>query len=448
MRTVCLTAVIIALHVARPATASPQDSHAPPVEATVRLTLADAISRGLATSHRLAEAGAREDVARAAVEGRQAADRPEISILGGYSRTNHVDEFAVPQPTGGFRVLYPDVPDNYHTRLDLQWPIYTGGRTDALTRAAAAEAKAVGSDMSVARADLRLEITRAFWAYLTAQEAERVLEESLTRVDAHVTDVRNRLSVGLISPADVMSAEAQSSRQRLFLIDARNARDLAAGDLGRLAGLPPGARIALDASLEEPAKPVGNPDSLVDEARAQRPERSAFEQRVTAAVERIEAAAAGKRPVVAVAAGYDYARPNPRIFPREDTWQDSWDAGVNVTWSLWDGGRVRAAVAEATANSRAAEQRLAEFDSVLDVEVRQRRLDLESRVAAVGVAADAVRSAAEARRVTAERFAAGVATSTEVLDAQITLLETELDRTRAIANVRLAEARLERALGR
>jgi outer membrane protein TolC len=59
-----------------------------------------------------------------------------------------------------------------------------------------------------------------------------------------------------------------------------------------------------------------------------------------------------------------------------------------------------------------------------------------------------VRAAAEARRVLAERFAAGVATNTDVLTAQVTLLQAELDRTRAVANAQLASARLERALGR
>jgi outer membrane protein TolC len=58
-----------------------------------------------------------------------------------------------------------------------------------------------------------------------------------------------------------------------------------------------------------------------------------------------------------------------------------------------------------------------------------------------------VRSAEEARRVVTERFAAGVVTHTEVLDAQLVLLQAELDRTRALAGVRLAEARLARATG-
>jgi outer membrane protein TolC len=47
-----------------------------------------------------------------------------------------------------------------------------------------------------------------------------------------------------------------------------------------------------------------------------------------------------------------------------------------------------------------------------------------------------------------DRFAAGVATSTDVLVAQVALLENQLARTRALAAVRLAEARLERSMGK
>ena len=46
------------------------------------------------------------------------------------------------------------------------------------------------------------------------------------------------------------------------------------------------------------------------------------------------------------------------------------------------------------------------------------------------------------------QYQAGVITQTEVLDAEYALLQAELDRTRALANLRLAEARLARALGR
>ena len=65
--------------------------------------------------------------------------------------------------------------------------------------------------------------------------------------------------------------------------------------------------------------------------------------------------------------------------------------------------------------------------------MRQRVLDVESGRAAIAASDEAVTAAAEARRVVEERFRAGVATSTDVLDAQVALLEAELERTRLAA---------------
>jgi outer membrane protein TolC len=41
-----------------------------------------------------------------------------------------------------------------------------------------------------------------------------------------------------------------------------------------------------------------------------------------------------------------------------------------------------------------------------------------------------------------------VIAQSEVLDADLVLVQVQLDRTRALAGVRLAEARLDRAIGR
>jgi outer membrane protein TolC len=408
----------------------------------------EAQSRAREASHRLAEARARESVAQATVAVREAADRPTLAALAGYTRTNHVIPFIVPSAVGLPRVLYPDVPNNYHSRLDLQWPIYSGGRSDALERAARAEAAAAGADSSVAQADLRLEVARAFWAVVTARTTVDVLEQGVARSQAHVADVRQRFAAGLVPPNDIASAEAQESRARMLAIEARNQRDVAAADLARLVGLAPGQPLEPVAALDAPAPAVPAVDPLVVSARESRDERRALERRIESASGLRDAAAAGRVPTIAVTGGVDYARPNPRIFPRADRWDDSWDAGVNVRWSFWDGGRTGADVAQAAGAIEVARQRLAEFDSVLAVEVRQRALDLESGRAAVAAAADAVRAASEARRVVAERYQAGVIAQIEVLDAEYALLQAELDRARALAGIRLSEARLARAIGR
>ena len=438
-----LTAVLLWL--------SPIATAQTPEPAPLRLTLDDAVRRGVETSHRIAEAVARGEAADAAVGERRAATLPQIAGQAGYTRTNHVDTFGILLPNNQLRVIYPDVPDNYRTRLDLQWPVYTGGRLDALERAARIDATASADEVATARAELTLEITRAFWSFVTTTESLRVVQEAVTRIAAHLKDVRNQLAAGLVPPSDVFTVEAQESRQRMLAVQARVARASAEAELARLVGVAPGT------ALETFGTPEGAPDvahapagsfaTLIGAALHQRSERAALVKRLDAATERSRAATAGTKPIVAVGGGLDYASPNPRIFPREKAWRTSWDASVNVNWPLFDGGRARSEMAEAAASARVVRERLADFDASLAVEIRQRLSEIEASRAAIDAAADAVRSATEARRVLGDRFAAGVATSTDVLDAQVALLQAELDRTQAVANAHLADARLARALG-
>jgi multidrug efflux system outer membrane protein len=215
------------------------------------LTLAEVIDRALAASHRIGEAGARRDAVLASAAARAAADKPTVSLLGGYLRTNHIDEYAIAVPGGPTQIIYPDLPDNWRTRLDLQWPIYTSGRTSALERAARADQTAAGHDVATAQADARLDAIRAFWSLATAIESVRVVEEALALVDAHLHDVRMRREVGLSAPNDVLSAEAQRSREMLMLINARSARDVAEADLRRVIGAAPDTPIHIDAEPDE-----------------------------------------------------------------------------------------------------------------------------------------------------------------------------------------------------
>jgi outer membrane protein TolC len=417
--------------------------------ALLTLTLDEALERGAQASARLREAGARTEMASAVAEQRRAASQPQLTVQAGYMRTNHVTPFVLPVPgaTGPVQPIYPDVPDNYRSRLDLQYPLYNSGRFTALEQAARSESAAADADERTARADLSLEIARAYWTFVTAIEQLGVVEQSIAATRAHLENARLRLDAGIVAPHDVLAIEAQESRQQLLAIQARGNRDVAEADLARLIGAPQ-ARIRPASPLAPPAPLTAGLESLVAEAASRRTEREALSRRLTAAQERLRAAEVSNRPTLSAGGGFDYSSPNPRHFPREPEWHTSWDVGVNLGWRLFDGGRNRAEVAETSAATRAMRARIDEFDAVLGVEVRRAVTELTSSVAAIETAEQGIRAAAEARRVANERFLAGVATSADVLDAQVALLQAELDRTQALASGRVAEARLARAVGK
>jgi outer membrane protein TolC len=159
------------------------------------------------------------------------------------------------------------------------------------------------------------------------------------------------------------------------------------------------------------------------------------------------AAQAGTKPTIGALAGVQPARPNERFVPRTDQWNVSWDLGINLTWPLFDGGKSHADAATASAQAESIAHRIEQFDARLALEVRQALLDITASRAALAASGEAVAAATEAHRVVSERFNAGVATSTDVLDAQLALVQAELERTRLMAGLRINEARLMRAVG-
>ena len=89
-------------------------AQAPPL----RLTLDEAVARGIEASHRLEELSARRDAAQAIEDQRAAAERPQLAALAGYTRINHIEEFGVPNPGGAFRLIYPDLPNRTQSRIE------------------------------------------------------------------------------------------------------------------------------------------------------------------------------------------------------------------------------------------------------------------------------------------------------------------------------------------
>ena len=231
----------------------------------------------------------------------------------------------------------------------------------------------------------------------------------------------------------------------MLLIEAGNQRAVSSSDLARLIGMDVlGPSLDPTADLEAPPAPATLEDAraLITQARSVRPERRALEQRIQAGEEQVAAARAGALPTIAVVSGFDYARPNPRIFPRAGRWDESWDAGVNVSWNLWDGGRTGGTRRVAQADSLVTSHAGASMSSI--PLSPSRCVNGNSRsIPAVPPSAphDAV-SALPKLGVLWPSLPGRRGHADGSARRGFALLQSELDRTRAQAGVRLAEARL------
>jgi outer membrane protein TolC len=451
------------------APASPAASLAQPAPAgaALRLTLAETVERARQASAHLAELQSAAAAAGAGLTGARAQRLPQIDVSAGYTRLSDVPELRVDLPGLGLQTLFPNIPDNYRAHLGVALPLYTGGRIARTIDANAQQLVAANQDVEQARADLVLEAVDAYWSLVTDRDSESVLGASLADYESHLKESRDRQAVGMAAANEVLAVEVQRDQAELARLQAATAAAVANANLLRLLDLPAGTRIEpvepLAAPLPgapipsaTPAPAAGPltiptaeaPEPLIAAAVAARPEILALRGRVAAGRASAEALRATLRPQASLSGGYDYANPNDRILPLEARWRTSWSLGALVSLSLFDGGRTTAAAAQSEAQADSLEHRIADLERRIRLEITQRLLELTAARQAAVVAQRGLDSAHENVRVARDRYHEGVIPSSELLDAEIALLRAGLDRTNALAQVRIAAANLDRAVGR
>jgi outer membrane protein TolC len=424
---------------------------ADPLPAPVRLTLAEALSRAREASAHLAELRSLAAAAGAGLTGARAERLPKIDASAGYTRQSDVPELRLTLPGLGTETVFPNIPDNYRGHLGLELPLYTSGRIANGVTAGARQLTAANQDVQQGRADLEQETATAYWTLVTARDSEHVLAESLADYDAHLKESRDRRDVGMAASNEVLAVQVQREQAELARLQAASTAAVANANLLRLLDLPAGTSVEPVEPLAEPAPSppaAESPEALVAAAEAARPEIAALRSRIAAGHASAAATRAGLWPQANLSAGYDYANPNPRILPLEPRWKGSWSVGAVVSLSLFDGGRTTAAAAQIDAQADALAHRLEDLERRVRLEVTQRLEELATARQAATVAVANLDSAHENVRVARDRYHEGVIPSSELLDAETALLRAGLDRTNALAQVRVALANLERAAGR
>lgn len=435
--------------------AAAQEATPPPTApSAVTLSVDEAVGRAVAASPRLARLGAQEAAAEAQRRGAAAERWPQLDVSAGYQYRSDVPELAIFAPTNDPAkpveriVVFPNINENWRLRAGVALPIYTGGRVGGQLTAAEQGRVAAQEDLRAGRADLVLETKSAYWSLVTARESVRVLTESMKAYDAHLQDARNRERFGMAARNEVLAVEVERDRVELDRLRAEAQAQVAEANLQRLLDLPPLTRVEPSETLVAPRPADDDVEPLVAAAQAGRAERRALAARVNAAGALAGAERGARLPQVALSGGYTYANPNRDIVPPTAEWKDTWDVGVGVSWSVFDGGRRSAGEARARAQADAAREQLRELDRAIRLEVTQRALELRTARARVGVAERSVVSAAESRRVAGDRYREGVIPSSELLDAEVAHERAALTRTESLAALRLAAAALDRAVGR
>jgi outer membrane protein TolC len=393
----------------------------------------------------------RVEASQSSIKAADALRLPVLSINASVAHQSAVPEFAAPIDGPGQppTVIFPNIENTYSADLSVSQPIYTGGAISANREAAQLDESATTWSQQLTAIELSNHARLLYWSAVAATAGVDVAEAQIKRTQRLLDDARALREAGMAVNADVFAAEARFSAAEVDLIRTRNEEEQSLARLRSLLGIDADNKLKFkDVRTEQiPSSPPVLAD-LERTALENRPELRITEARIDGLGAQARAVNANRRPMVAAMGQWLVARPNQRYLPLEDVVNDSWRVGIGASWQFFDGSRTKEQVATVHAEQRALQHDRGELERQILLEVATARLELESALEAI-VAADASADAAAAwEEASSERYAAGLAMLSELLDAQADLTAAEVARVKTRVSAWMAEAALLRAVGR
>ena len=348
------------------------------------------------------------------------------------------------QVAGGSDKIYLGDDDVYSIGLSVTQPLFTGGAV--ISSYGAARHGATAGALNVRRAEDRLvfDVTEAYLGLVQARAALDVMRDAREQMASHLADVEALYEEGMLIESDLMLARVRMSQVELDLSKAEHIVRLANSALAFVIGVDIETEIEPLENLSPSVSDSAELTDLTDVAMTRRPDLQAMSELVGAADNAVTIARSGYMPQLVLVGNYNWDRPNREYEPE---FYEHWSATLALTMNIFDWGLTGNRVREARAGLMQAERGRDMMEDAVRLEVKQSYLALDEAEDALDIAEGGARQARESLRVAREAFRNGVATNSNVLDAQTAQTTAEMNRIAALAGLMIAEARLELATG-
>ena len=280
--------------------------------------------------------------------------------------------------------------------------------------------------------------------YLQALAADARVESARAQQQTAQTLYNQALDLkqnGIVAGIDVLRSEVELNVQTNRATTAANDAEKAKLQLARVLGLPLGQNFVLDPALPE----LPDPDLTLEQAIERAYQTRADYQ---AALEHVRAAEAARQAVVgealpAVRINADFG--DIGLSPGDSHGTFSVTGAVQIP--IFQGGRTRGRLLEADADLRGRRNEAEDLKASIYYEVRAAYLDLQATTDQLQVATKARDLAGQQLTQSRDRFAAGVASNIEIVQAQETVAIANEQYISALYGYDLAKGALIRGVG-
>jgi outer membrane protein len=360
---------------------------------------------------------------------------PKVTGQGSYLRYNET----LP-PNGGALIFQPL--GQLQAAVVLTQPLYTGGRALAALRAAKTMQKSSRDDLSSTKQSLLLSVSEAYYAVLRSQRVVEVSRGALERMERH-KKVTEREAATRRSKANVsalLRANTLVDQARIFLVTAESNLKTARQRLSLLTQLPEDAAVADPPVVQAPPESVR---TLQEQALKDRDDYISSQLSQKVAKENVAITTGAHYPQIYAEGGIRYMDSNPATLMDATTYY----GGVVLQVPIFEGGLMKAEVAEARSKQRQSELSTELLKRTIQNEVAEAYLNYQTLSTVLETTKTQFESARKNFDTVESLFSEGLLPSLSVIDAQQALFLAERELVAASIEQQLAVLRLQRSIG-
>ena len=242
----------------------------------------------------------------------------------------------------------------------------------------------------------------------------------------------------------MLASQVQLANAQQALVTAQNNYDIAVSTLNNVIGLPTDTVLDIRDQLKYTKYDLTQ-DDCTNYALDNRADGAAARYAVKAAEAAVETAKAGYQPTVNAVVNKSIGGEKP--FRHDHTNSDSWSAGVNASWDVFDNGLTQASVNSANMALAKAKEAAAQTADQIRLDVRTAYLGLQAAEKNIQTTSVAVTRAEEDYKIAQVRYSAGVGTNLDVMDANEKLTTARTNYYTALYNYNTSKAALDKAIG-
>lgn len=406
------------------------------------LGLQEAIDLGIKSSKQLKISQSKIDEATAALQEAMERKLPNASASASYLRLNSANIDLKSSNNNGNAGSNPNVNQVFYGMVNLSMPIYSGGKIRYGIRSAELLKKAIELDAEINKDEIIQNTIEAFANLFKAGSQVRLIRENLASARQRVKDLTNLEKNGLLARNDLLKAELQASTVELNLLDAENNRDFANLNMNLMLGLPSETLLALDTAGIEKAYDTRVMDDFIRAAMQNRKDKAATELRRQSAQTGVLSAKAEALPSIQLTGGYIAAD-----IPNLLTVTNAVNIGLGVSYNIASLWKNKSKVKQAESRVQQIQYNEELLDDRIRLQVSRDYLNVISNRKKVEVYAKALEQATENERIVKNKFNNSLATTQELLDADVALLQSKLSYTLAKADQFVAYNKLLQSSG-